>query len=100
MKFLLAGTKAYFESYLIEITAEIFAHIDPETNLPLVDVILDEAQQKGTGKWASQNALDIGAPIPTINAALVSRIISAQKTQRVAASQSAEGPGTRFEGDP
>ena len=87
-------------SYLIEITAEIFAHIDPETNLPLVDVILDEAQQKGTGKWASQNALDIGAPIPTINAALVSRIISAQKTQRVAASKVLQGPGTRFEGDP
>ena len=87
-------------SYLIEITAEIFAHIDPETSLPLVDVILDEAQQKGTGKWASQNALDIGAPIPTINAALVSRIISAQKTQRVNASKVLKGPTNRFEGDP
>jgi 6-phosphogluconate dehydrogenase len=92
--------KGMLKSYLIEITAEILDHIDPETSLPLVDLILDEAQQKGTGKWASQNALDIGAPIPTINAALVSRIISAQKTQRVAASKILQGPVTRYEGDP
>jgi 6-phosphogluconate dehydrogenase len=87
-------------SYLIEITADIFAQIDPETSLPLVDMILDEAQQKGTGKWASQNALDIGAPIPTINAALVSRIISAQKSQRVTASGLLKGPENRYSGDP
>jgi 6-phosphogluconate dehydrogenase len=87
-------------SYLIEITADIFGQIDPETSLPLVDLILDEAQQKGTGKWASQNALDIGAPIPTINAALVSRIISAQKSQRVTASRLLKGPENRFAHDP
>ena len=92
--------KSELRSYLIEITADIFTHIDPETSLPLVDVILDEAQQKGTGKWASQNALDIGAPIPTINAALVSRIISAQKTQRVVAAKVLQGPVARYEGDP
>ena len=72
------------------------AHRPGNRHFPLVDVILDEAQQKGTGKWASQNALDIGAPIPTINAALVSRIISAQKTQRVAASKVLQGPRTRL----
>ncbi len=52
------------QSYLIEITRDIFAKYDPETGKPLVDVILDEAQQKGTGKWTSQDALDMGAPIP------------------------------------
>jgi 6-phosphogluconate dehydrogenase len=58
-----------------------------------VELILDEAQQKGTGKWTSQNALDLGVPIPTINAAVESRIISAYKSERVAASQQLSGPG-------
>jgi 6-phosphogluconate dehydrogenase len=79
-------------SYLIEISADIFARTDPETGQPLVDVILDEAQQKGTGKWTSQNALDLGVPIPTINAAVESRIISAYKAERVAASEVLTGP--------
>ena len=57
-------------SYLIEITARIFQVIDPQTNKPLVEVILDAAGQKGTGKWTSQEALDLGAPTPTINAAV------------------------------
>ena len=65
------------QSYLIEITSDIFTKIDEETGQPLVDLILDEAQQKGTGKWTSQNALDLGVPMPTINAAVESRIISA-----------------------
>ncbi len=75
------------KSYLIEITADILAKVDPDTGQPLVDVILDEAQQKGTGKWTSQNALDVGAPIPTINSAVESRILSSLKQERVAASQ-------------
>lgn len=87
------------KSYLIEITAAIFAKKDPETGKPLVDVILDEAQQKGTGKWASQNAFDVGAPIPTINAAVESRIVSALKPQRVAASKVLRGPTSGFTGD-
>jgi len=87
------------KSYLIEITAAIFAVKDDVTGHPTVDIILDEAQQKGTGKWASQNALDIGAPIPTINAAVESRILSAMKTERVAASRVLRGPSTRFTGD-
>jgi 6-phosphogluconate dehydrogenase len=87
------------KSYLIEITANIFTQTDPETGKPIVDVILDEAQQKGTGKWASQNALDVGAPIPTINAAVESRIISALKPQRVNASKTLHGPTPHFAGD-
>jgi 6-phosphogluconate dehydrogenase len=84
-------------SYLIEITAAVLSKIDPETGRPLVDLILDEAQQKGTGKWTSQHALDIGAPIPTINAAVESRILSALKAERVHASRVLHGPSPRYE---
>ena len=86
------------QSYLIEITATIFATTDKETGQPMVDVILDEAQQKGTGKWMSQNAFDVGAPIPTINAAVVARIISALKSERVRASQVLSGPSAKYGG--
>jgi 6-phosphogluconate dehydrogenase len=89
---------AELRSYLIEITADILRVTDPETGAPLVDLILDEAQQKGTGKWASQNALDVGAPIPTINAAVESRILSSLKSQRVAASKVISGPETNYGG--
>ncbi|MDE3090420.1 MAG: NADP-dependent phosphogluconate dehydrogenase [Chloroflexota bacterium] len=91
--------KGELQSYLIEITADIFTKVDAETGKPLVDLILDEAQQKGTGKWTSQNALDLGVPIPTINAAVESRIISAYKEERVAASRIIDGPQAKFEGD-
>ena len=87
------------KSYLIEITAQILRHTDPDTGAPLVDVILDEAASKGTGKWTSQNALDIGAPIPTINAAVESRILSSLKSQRVNASKVIRGPDVKFTGD-
>jgi 6-phosphogluconate dehydrogenase len=87
-------------SYLIEITADIFAQIDEETGRPLVDLILDEAKQKGTGKWTSQNALDLGVPTPTINAAVTARIISAYKAERVAASKVLSGPSPVLEVDP
>jgi 6-phosphogluconate dehydrogenase len=79
-------------SYLIEITADIFNKIDPESGKHVLDLILDEAQQKGTGKWTSQNALDLGAPIPTIHAALVGRTISALKSERIIASKILIGP--------
>ncbi len=75
------------ESYLIEITAKILRVKDPETGKPLVDLVLDEAGQKGTGKWASQLALDLGIPIPTIDAAITARNISARKSERVDASK-------------
>jgi 6-phosphogluconate dehydrogenase len=85
-------------SYLVEITAEVLARTDPETGRPLVDLILDEAQQKGTGKWTSQHAFDIGAPIPTINAAVESRILSALKAERVHASHVLHGPSPHYHG--
>ena len=87
------------KSYLVEITADVLAQGDPDTGRPLVDVILDEAQQKGTGKWMSQNSFDVGSPIPTVNAAVDSRLISAQKTARVAASAVLTGPTSTFAGD-
>jgi 6-phosphogluconate dehydrogenase len=80
------------QSYLIEITADIFTRIDEATGRPLVDVILDTAGQKGTGKWTSQNALDVGAAIPTINAAVEARILSSLKAERAAASLVLRGP--------
>jgi 6-phosphogluconate dehydrogenase len=86
-------------SYLVEITADILKRVDPGTGTPLVDVILDEAAQKGTGKWTSQNALDVGAPIPTINAAVESRILSSLKSQRVTASRILHGPKPEYRGD-
>jgi 6-phosphogluconate dehydrogenase len=81
-------------SYLIEITAEVLAYIDPITQLPLVDLILDTAEQKGTGRWTSQNALDLGTPIPTIDAAVLARSISSMKDRRITASKVLNGPDT------
>ena len=75
------------ESYLIEITAQIFRATDPETGNPLVDMILDKAGQKGTGKWTAQVALDLGVPVPTIAAAIDARSLSSMKDERVIASQ-------------
>ncbi len=74
-------------SYLIEITAQVLERVDVETGKPLVDLILDEAQQKGTGKWMSQNAFDVGVAIPTVNAAVEARLLSALKSERVIASR-------------
>jgi 6-phosphogluconate dehydrogenase len=75
------------KSYLIEITATVLARIDEETGKPLVDVILDSAEQKGTGKWTSQIALDLGVAAPTIAESVFSRCISALKSERVAAAK-------------
>ena len=88
------------ESYLVEITADIFTHVDPETGKAVLDLILDEAQQKGTGKWASQNAFDLGAPTPTINAAVESRVISAYREERLAAAGVLFGPEPRISDNP
>lgn len=87
------------DSYLIEITAKILKTIDPETQKPLVDVILDKAGQKGTGKWTSQDALDLGVPIPTIAEAVFARGMSAYKEERVAAEHILKGPEGKFTGD-
>ena len=88
------------DSYLIEITSKIFGKKDAETGKDLVDVILDRAAQKGTGKWTSQNALDLGAPLPLITEAVFARVLSSLKTQRVAASKVLPGPDAKpFSGD-
>jgi len=87
-------------SFLIEITAKIFRVLDPETKRPLVDLILDAAGQKGTGKWTAQTALDLGVPIPTIQAAIDARVLSAHREERLEASQQLTGPAhTAFTGD-
>ncbi|MEC0127570.1 NADP-dependent phosphogluconate dehydrogenase [Paenibacillus pabuli] len=88
------------DSYLIEITADIFSKYDPETGKPMVDVILDAAGQKGTGKWTSQSALDLGVPLSMITESVFSRFLSAMKDERVAASKILNGPATEaFSGD-
>ncbi|PMC37974.1 phosphogluconate dehydrogenase (NADP(+)-dependent, decarboxylating) [Bacillus sp. UMB0899] len=84
--------KGELDSYLIEITADIFTKVDDETGKPLVDVILDTAGQKGTGKWTSQNALDLGIPLPIITESVFARFISAMKEERVKASKLLKGP--------
>ena len=80
------------DSYLIEITSKIFGKRDEETGNDLVDVILDRAAQKGTGKWTSQNALDLGVPLPLITESVFARVLSSLKTERVAASKVLAGP--------
>ena len=80
------------ESYLIQITSKIFAQQDPETGKPLVDLILDTAGQKGTGKWTIMNAVENAVVISTINAAVEARILSSMKDARVHASGILEGP--------
>jgi 6-phosphogluconate dehydrogenase len=82
------------ESYLIEITAKILRVEDPSTRRPLVDLVLDQAGQKGTGRWSSEAALDLGVAVPTINAALDARNLSALKTERVAASRQLPAPNS------
>ncbi len=86
-------------SYLIEITAKIFTVMDDETNEPLVEMILDQAEQKGTGRWTVQAALDLGLPIPTISAAIDARVISSYKNERSDAAGVFPLPVTPLQGD-
>lgn len=85
-------------SYLIEITADIFTQRDT-SGTPFVEVVLDQAGQKGTGKWTSISALDLGISAPTIAEAVFARCISAVKSERVAASQVIQGPASTYQGD-
>jgi 6-phosphogluconate dehydrogenase len=87
--------KGLLNSYLIEITSEILTVEDPETKKPLVDLILDKAGQKGTGKWTAECAQEFGVPIPTIDAALTGRLQSAMKDERMLASKHLLGPGDK-----
>jgi 6-phosphogluconate dehydrogenase len=87
------------ESYLIEITRDIFTVKDKQTGEYLVDMILDTAKQKGTGKWMSQHALDLGVPTTLITEAVYARCLSGQKDARVRASKVLTGPEVNFSGD-
>jgi 6-phosphogluconate dehydrogenase len=80
------------ESFLVELAARICRVIDPETREPLVDLVLDRAAQKGTGRWTAQVALDLAVPIPTIAAAIDARVLSSLKAERVAAERIITGP--------
>jgi 6-phosphogluconate dehydrogenase len=91
--------KGRLDSYLIEITRDIFAYRDPESGKPLVELILDAAGQKGTGKWTVISALDLGIPLTLIAEAVFARCLSAQKDERVAASGLLHGPEIRVWSD-
>jgi 6-phosphogluconate dehydrogenase len=80
------------ESFLVEITATVFRQVDNLTGLHLIDLILDLARQKGTGKWTSQDAMDLHVPVPTIDAAVSMRDMSGYKEQREAAARQWSGP--------
>jgi 6-phosphogluconate dehydrogenase len=86
------------QSYLIEITRDILAYRD-ETGAAVVDLILDTAGQKGTGKWTVSSALDMGIPLTLIGEAVFGRNLSALKEERIAASHVLYGPSSRFDGD-
>src|SRR6201993_3392268 len=92
--------KGNLDSFLIEITANIFRRKDSETGKPLVDVILDKAGQKGTGRWTLQSAIEQGVVVSTINAAVEARVLSSMKEQRVRASKTLPAPAPfKYEGD-
>ncbi len=84
--------RGVLSSFLIEVTANVFKKFDEETGMPLVDCILDKAGQKGTGKWMSINALELGVSIPTITAAVDGRVLSSQKDERIHAAKLLSGP--------
>jgi 6-phosphogluconate dehydrogenase len=88
------------QSFLIEITSMIFRVEDEDAHKPLVDLVMDKAGQKGTGKWTSEAGFELGVPAPTIDAALSARLLSALKDERVAAEKSGEDRShARFKGD-
>ncbi|MDR2862344.1 MAG: NADP-dependent phosphogluconate dehydrogenase, partial [Puniceicoccales bacterium] len=92
--------KGALDSFLVEITADILKQKDPATKKPFVDIVLDTAGQKGTGKWTSVNALDMGVPAPTIAESVFARCLSAVKEERVAASKILKGPkAKKYTGD-
>ncbi len=89
--------KGPLDSYLIEITRDILGYVDPDTQQPMIDLILDAAGQKGTGKWTVVSACDLGMPLTLIAEAVFARCLSAQKEERVAASLVLKGPSFSFD---
>jgi 6-phosphogluconate dehydrogenase len=92
-------TETEINGFLMEITAECLRRRDDETGKPLVELILDTAGQKGTGKWTAQTALDLGVPTPTLSMAVEARILSGLKERRVGASRIVPGPTMKYDGD-
>ena len=86
-------------SYLLDITVRVLSKTDPDTGQPLVEMIVDEAAQKGTGKWTAQDSMDIGVAIPTLAYAVEARVLSGQKDERVEAAKILKGPARKFTGD-
>lgn len=87
-----AWNETELNSYLLKITTHILRHKDEETGKPIVDIIMDRAGQKGTGKWTSMNALDLGIPSTTISEAVFVRFLSALKKERMIAKDVLQGP--------
>ncbi len=87
------------QGYLMEITADIFVQQDVRSGRPLIDLILDEAKQKGTGEWTVADALQLQVPTPNIDAAVMMRHLSSDKQRRRAAAQLTQGPDPTFGGD-
>jgi 6-phosphogluconate dehydrogenase len=83
------------DSFLVEITGDILKQNDPRTGKPFVEIVMDAAGQKGTGKWTSVNALDMGVPAPTVAEAVFARCLSAVKAERVSASEILNGPSSK-----
>ena len=90
--------KSDISSFLLDITVECLSKQDPDTGRSLVELLLDTAGQKGTGKWTAQSALDLGVPVPTLTLAVEARILSGLKGQRVEASKSLKAPRASFTG--
>ena len=86
-------------SYLVEITAPILRRVEEKSGQPLIDLILDQARQKGTGKWTSQEAMDQQVPTPTIDTAVMMRDLSGHQAEREASSRVLQGPSPAFQGD-
>jgi 6-phosphogluconate dehydrogenase len=93
------NTTDELNSFLIDITANIFPRKDPETGKHLIDLIVDAAGQKGTGSWTVVSSLHLGVPIPTIYAAVYARVISSYKEERVLAAKELTGITSKFDGD-
>jgi 6-phosphogluconate dehydrogenase len=91
--------QAELNGYLMEIAAKIFLHVDEKTGKRLIDVILDQAKQKGTGMWTSQDAMEQQVPVPTIDVAVAMRNLSAYEDERIAASKKLSGPQPGYAGD-
>src|SRR5258708_40056782 len=94
-----SGKEVNLDRYLIETPAAVLRKTDASTGKPLVDVIVDQAEQKGTGRWTSQNALELGVPLTAITEAVFARMLSSRREERLEAAELLAGPRDAFLGD-